>query len=114
MSIAPPTLPTLPTASLLVQSDPKVLQTSQGSQVAFRNSVFLQLPITPAGQPLPPADTLTPWLDGVGKLSTQLLMASQWPKTQAGLPVTSAKLAQPASQLPVASQGQPQPWQYQA
>lgn len=106
MALTPPALPLaqVSTPSLLVQSDPKLLP---NNQVAFRNSVFLQLPDTPASQPALTADQLAPWVDGVGKLATQLLLAGQWPKAANGVPATSGDV--PSSAKPL-----PQPWQRQA
>jgi hypothetical protein len=106
MAVTPPALPLAQVAapSLLVQSDPKLLP---NGQLAYRNSVFLQLPDTPAGQPATSAEQLAPWVDGVGKLATQLLLAGQWPHTPEGLPVTSGDAPTPAKPLA-------QPWQRQA
>jgi hypothetical protein len=110
MALKPNTLP-LPQVvapSLLVQSYPEKLP---NGQIAYCNSVFLQLPDGDAGQSAPSVQELAPWIDGVGKLATQLLLAGQWPLTSpppaGGTPATAG--TEPALAKPL-----PQPWQRQA
>jgi hypothetical protein len=85
-----PTLPAMmpPSQRLLVQTTPMLLGPSANTPgaapvVAYRSSVLLDAPTT-GGEA-----TLSPQVvNQVGRLATQLLLASQWPKDSQGIPKT--------------------------